>query len=177
MGKGALALGGFAAISNNALGFTKATFIGKNISINYLDDTHVRIDSLNAALSDPWENGRSTGMRFWGNRTRRTMSLLINRLRSGPKAPPKTALGLSVRLKIPDCLTMDIKLGSLLSGSASEVKTTIGGNAAGHRDRRKPDIRRTSANRQRFRNVFKPRFRHKTGICPFDGRGRYKSVH
>jgi len=126
-GKGALALGGFAAISNNALGFTKATFIGKNISINYLDDTHVRIDSLNAALSDPMGKWALDGYALLGESNAAYNVPFNQPITVRPKAPPKTALGLSVRLKIPDCLTMDIKLGSLLSGSASEVKTTIGG--------------------------------------------------
>ena len=126
-GKGTLALGGCAAISNNALGFTKATLIGKNLVIDYLDDTHVRIDSLNAEISDPEGKWALDGYALLGESNAAYNVPFNQPITVRPKTPSKTSLGLSVGLKIPNCLTMDIKLGSLLSGSASEVKTSLGG--------------------------------------------------
>jgi hypothetical protein len=126
-GKGTLTLSGFAAISNNAPVFAKATLIGKNLVIDYLDDSRLRIDSLNAAVSDPMGKWALEGYALLGESNAAYNVPFNQPITVRQKAPPKTSLGLSVRLKIPNCLTMDIKLGSLLSGSASEVKTSLGG--------------------------------------------------
>ena len=126
-GKGTISEAGFATISNNSLGLMRATLIGKNLTIDYLDDTHVRIDSLQATLSNPLGKWGLDGYALLGESSAAYNVPFNQPIAVRPKASPKTSLGLSVRLKIPSCLTMDIKLGSLLSGSASEVKTSIGG--------------------------------------------------
>jgi hypothetical protein len=126
-GKGTIYETGFAAISNNSLGPMHATLIGKNLVINYLDDTHVRIDSLNASLSNPLGKWGLDGYALLGESNAAYNVPFNQPIAIRRKTPDKNSLALSIGLKIPNCLTMDIKVGSILSGSASEVKTSIGG--------------------------------------------------
>ncbi len=62
-GKGTISEAGYMTMSNNSLGLMRATLIGKNLTIDYLDDTHVQIDSLKPRFRTRSGNGASTVMR------------------------------------------------------------------------------------------------------------------
>ena len=128
-GTGKTAERGFLTFSNNSPGPSRVTLNSEGLTISYLDDTKVRIDSLRAALSNPLGKWGLDGYVLLGE-SKVTYEVPFSQqtiARANTPLSQKKSLSLNIQLNIPNSLTTDLKLGSILSGSASDIRTSIGG--------------------------------------------------
>ena len=128
-GKGTIAETGFVTMSNNSIDQSRAALVCKNLKLNYLDDTQVRLDSLSAVLSNQLGKWGLDGYALLGESIV-AYDVPFNQpvvAHSKTSVSKKPSLGLNVQLKIPNTLTTDLKVGNVLTGSASDIRTSVAG--------------------------------------------------
>ncbi len=127
-GNGTIDQSGYITLAGKSLGPSQITLVSRNLKINYLDDTQVRIDSLVAGLSNPLGRWGIDAYALLGE-SKVTYEVPLNqKVVARVNLPSQNKpLQLNIRLNIPNSLSTDVKIGNVLSGSASEIKTFIGG--------------------------------------------------
>jgi|GEM_PF-1780410 Uncharacterized protein conserved in bacteria len=128
-GKGKIYESGYVTVSNNSLGPSRIALGSKDLQIDYLDDTRIRVDSLGAVLSNGPGGWSIDGSILLGE-SKVMYEVPFNQsiiARANAPLSQKKSIRLSVQLTIPNSLSTDLKLGSVLTGSASEVQTSITG--------------------------------------------------
>jgi hypothetical protein len=128
-GKGTISETGFVIVSNNSLGQSRAALVCKNLKLNYLDDTQVRFDSLSAVLSNQFGKWGLDGYALLGE-SNVAYDVPFNQpivAHSKTSVSKKPSLRLNVQLKIPNTLTTNLKVGNVLTGSASDIRTSVAG--------------------------------------------------
>ncbi len=128
-GKGTIAETGFVTVSNNSLAQCRAALVCKNLKLNYLDDTQVRLDSIGAVLSNQFGKWGLDGYALLGE-SNIAYDVPFNQPITAhvkTSVSKKPSLGLNVQLKIPNTLTTNLKVGNVLTGSASDIRTSVAG--------------------------------------------------
>ena len=128
-GKGKITETGYLTLSNNSLCPSKISISSKDLQINYLDDTQIRIDTLAAVASNPLGAWFIDGSIMLGESKVMYEAPFNQSVIAHANVPlsRKKSPALNIRLAIPHSLSTDLKVGSVLTGSASEVQTSITG--------------------------------------------------
>jgi len=128
-GTGKIMERGFVTMVSGSPGPARIALHCEDLGFNYLDDTQVRIDSLRAVLSNPLGKWGLDGYVLLGESKVTYEVPFYQKTIAHANTPlsQKKPLTLNIQLKIPNSLVTDIKLGSILSGSASNLRTSLGG--------------------------------------------------
>ena len=128
-GKGTINEQGVMTASGNSIGPSQVSVNCRDLTIDYLDDSRIRIDSLMAILSNPLGKWNLYGSVLFGE-SKVAYEVPFNKpvVSRRSTGAPKNPLALNINVILPNSFSTDLKVGNVFAGSASDVHASIAGS-------------------------------------------------